>query len=81
MNALFHISLPGVFQPGHVAVDEIQIASGLYLNAVKVFEFLDVVGAHPAVLTGNRISAHAGLTVAAKQAFHIESREILRFLG
>ena len=62
----------------YVTVNQVQIASGLCRNAVKVFQFPDVVGAHPAVLPGDGISVHSGLIVAAQQALHIESREIAR---
>ena len=55
-----------------------QVAALLGRNAVKVFQFTDIVGGHPAILATDCVSVHSRHIVATEKAFQIEFHEILR---
>ena len=69
----------GVLQREHIAIDEVQVTTVLCRDAVKVFQFPDVVCGHPAVLATDGVPVHAALVIAAQQTFQIELHEIRRF--
>ena len=54
-----------------------QVAALLGRNAVKVFQFTDIVGGHPTVLATNGVAVHAALVIATEQTLQIEFHEIL----
>ena len=67
-------------QREHIAVDEIQIAAFLCRDPILILQLANVVGAHPAVLTGNGIAIHSALVITTQQSFQIELHEVFLLL-
>ena len=63
----------------HIAIDEIQVAALLNRDTILILQLTDVIGGHPAVLSGDGIAVHPALVVATEQTFQVELHKILLF--